>query len=123
MGFLDYFGFGNTPSPSTNTNTKSDSFGSYFWPAAITATTELVGALFQQNAQEKENEKARQEAEKQSALNFERQKELLALQPGPAGPFTGITDAQKVQAIQNQQQLELNSLDQLINAYQRAVLK
>lgn len=121
MGISDIFSFGGSSSPSTSSG--SSSFGSYFWPAAIMATTQLVGGLFQQNAQEKENEKARQEAEKQSALNFERQKELLALQPGPAGPFTGITDAQKVQAIQNQQQLELNSLDQLINAYQRAVLK
>lgn len=118
---MDLFNFGSSSAGG------SSSFGSYFWPAAIMATTQLVGGLFGQKSQEKEAKRAREAAIAQDALNFERQKELIALRGGGGGggggPFTGITDAQKVQAIQSQQQLELEALNQLISAYQRAVLK
>lgn len=118
MGLFDFGGGGSGGSSGGSSN-----FGSYFWPSAILAATQLVGGLFQQHSAASEAKKAREQAERDSALAFERAKELKAMEPGPIGPFTGITDAQKVQAMQQNQVNDLDAISQLITAYQRGLLK
>ena len=116
MGLFDFGG---------GSSGGSSNFGSYFWPSAIAAATQLVGGLFSQRSAEKEAEKLRAYNEQQAALEFQRAKELKMLGGGggAGGPFTGITDAQKVQAMQQNQVNDLDAISQLITAYQRGLLK
>lgn len=70
-----------------------------------------------------------QQAKEQHANDLKEQKDLLAykasLEPepvGPAAPFTGFTDPQRVQAMQNQNAQSMAAIDAIIKAYQTALL-
>lgn len=103
------------------------------WAPLITSGTQLAGGLLVNSLNNDKERDARKQAEgdrafaaQQSALDFERQKELAAFKAGLGGgsaptPFLGFTDPQRVQAIQEQDRNNLAAIQQLIAAYQRGL--
>ncbi len=103
-------------------------FGDIF-PAAVTTGVGLTSALLSNSVGQDNANAEREFAASQSDKEFARQKELIQLQASlrgggakPPGPFTGFTDPQRVQAMQGQDQLGQNAIQNIIAAYQRALL-
>ncbi len=103
-----------------------------FWTsiasAALPSIISFGSGLFQNKANEDALKEKQAYDEKQNALAFAQKKELLALQGGGGGgggggPFTGFTDPQRVQAMQGQNQQNMDAINAIIAAYQRALLK
>jgi hypothetical protein len=106
----------------------ADTFWTSIASAAIPTVLNLGAGLFGQSAEKDKIKDAQAYAEKQNALKFAQEKELIALRGaggggGGGGPFTGFTDPQRVQAMQGQNQQQLDAINAIIAAYQRAVLK
>lgn len=107
---------------------------SWYAEAFKAALPAVVGGLSQAYATKSQADALKDDRaykEKMSALDFDRQKELLAFKAGlggggggggGGGVFKGFTDPQKVSAMQAQQQQELDAINAIIAAYQRAVL-
>ena len=110
---------------------ESGGFWNAIASAAIPSATNFVTQLFTNSANKEAKEDERAYNKQQSDLKFQQEKDLLAFKAGlggagggggGGGPFTGFTDPQKVQALQSQNQIELDAINQIIAAYQRAVL-
>lgn len=90
--------------------------------AGLQAATQFGTQYFNNQAQKDRDEEQRKYNEAQADKLFAQKKELAEMAPGPAAPFTGFTDPQRVQALQNQDRLQQEALNAFITAYQRALL-
>lgn len=90
----------------------------------------IFGAKQAAKASKKGKESELNQAIALKNLDFEQQKELLALKAslagggggGGSGVFTGFTDPQRVSAMQEQDALRLAALRQLLEGYQAPLL-
>lgn len=94
--------------------------------SALQGALQFGGQYFQSQADKDKIKDQRAYEQQKDERNFEQQKELLALKGGGGGggggPFTGFTDPQRVQAIQNQNAQQMQAIDAIIKAYQTALL-
>lgn len=109
----------------------ADSSGGNFWgsifSAALPSLISLGGGIFQNQANQAavKDQRAYDEKLRQQKLD-----DAIALKlaggagggGGGGGPFTGFTDPQKVQALQEQSNSEIALINNMIKAYQNAVL-
>lgn len=89
--------------------------------AGLQGALQFGGQLFQNKANDEAADKRFQQDKDMLAYKAE----LAAGMPhagGGAGPFTGFTDPQRVQAMQNQNQQYMSAINAIIKNYQTALL-
>ncbi len=99
-------------------------FGDIF-AQALESSVLLASGLLSNSLSEDQAKNEQKFAAEQSALDFQRQKELIALRgggAGPAKPFLGFTGPQRVAAMQGQDQNQQAAIANAIAAYQRALI-